>query len=103
MIAIVGSKDVYLGFKALGVIVADARTAAEAEAQLLELARRGCTLIYLSEPLVQENPALLEHFRHEATPVLAVIPDHRGSSGQAQRRIRALVERAVGIDLEKKT
>jgi vacuolar-type H+-ATPase subunit F/Vma7 len=40
-IAIVGKKDVYLGFKALGVTVRDARTPQAAEAAVRDLVAQG--------------------------------------------------------------
>lgn len=102
-IAIVGPREIYLGFRALGVTVTDARSAAEAERAISELASRGAFIIFVSEPLVQEDPGLLELFHDQATPVVSVIPDHRGSSGATRERIRMLIERAVGIDLWRTT
>lgn len=102
-IAIVGPREIYLGFRALGVAVTDARSAAEAERAIVELARRGALIIFVSEPLVREDPGLLELFHDQATPVVSVIPDHQGSSGATQERIRRLIERAVGVDLWRTT
>lgn len=98
-IAIVGPRDVYGGFRGLGLIVEDADSAAEAERIVGELARAGVALIFIAEPLVRERPELLERFRREIRPVVSVIPNHQGGTGAMRRHVRRLIERAVGIDL----
>ncbi len=98
-IAIVGKKDVYLGFKAVGVTVHDAQTPQAAEQAVLDLASQGFSIIFLQEGLARELGALLERFRKQPTPAIVMIPDNMGSLGIARERIRRLVERAVGIDI----
>jgi len=98
-IAIVGKKDVYLGFKALGVTVRDARTPQAAEAAVLDLAAQGFSIIFISESLAQGMGALLDRFSRQSTPAIVMIPDNTGSLGIARERVRQLVERAVGIDI----
>jgi len=98
-IAIVGKKDVYLGFKALGVTVRDARTPQAAEAAVRDLVAQGFSIIFLSEGLARELGALLDSFSKQPTPAIVMIPDNTGSLGIARERIRRLVERAVGIDI----
>jgi len=98
-IAIVGKKDVYLGFKALGVTVRDARTPQAAEAAVRDLVAKGFSIIFLSESLARELGALLDSFSKQSTPAIVMIPDNTGSLGIARERIRRLVERAVGIDI----
>lgn len=98
-IAIVGKKDVYLGFKALGVTVRDARTPQAAEQAVLDLASQGFSIIFLSESLARELGALLDRFSKQTAPAIVMIPDNTGSLGIARERIRRLVERAVGIDI----
>lgn len=98
-IAIVGKKDVYLGFKALGVTVRDARTPQAAEQAVLELASQGFSVIFIAENLARSLGALLERFSRQPTPAIVMIPDNTGSLGIARERIRKLVERAVGIDI----
>ncbi|MCX8103738.1 MAG: V-type ATP synthase subunit F [Candidatus Bipolaricaulota bacterium] len=98
-IAIVGKRDVYLGFKALGVTVRDARTPQAAERAVLDLVSQGFSIIFVSEGLARELGPLLERFRKQPTPAIVMIPDNMGSLGIARERIRKLVERAVGIDI----
>jgi V/A-type H+-transporting ATPase subunit F len=98
-IAIVGKKDVYAGFKALGVTVRHAQTPQAAEQAVLELASQGFSIIFISEGLARELGTLFERFRKSPTPVIVMIPDNMGSLGVARERIRKLVERAVGIDI----
>jgi len=98
-IAVVGPEEVYGGFRALGVIVRDAHTGAEAERALDELASGGAAVIFLAEPLYQERPQLLERFRREFPPIISVLPDHRGGTGATREHVRRLIERAVGVDI----
>ncbi len=98
-IAIVGKKDVYLGFKALGVTVRDARTPQAAHQAVLDLVAQGFSIIFVSESLAREMGALLEQFRKQPTPAIVMIPDNTGSLGIARERVRTLVERAIGIDI----
>ncbi|MCI2430807.1 V-type ATP synthase subunit F [Candidatus Acetothermia bacterium] len=98
-IAIVGRKDVYLGFKALGLRVVDARTASEAEPAIQELVAQEYVIIFIAESLAAELGSVIERYRKQATPAMVMIPDNRGSLGIARERVRKLVERAVGIDI----
>ncbi len=99
VIAVVGPEEVYGGFRALGVIVRDAHTGAEAERALDELAAGGAAVIFLAEPLFRERPQLLERFRREFPPIISVLPDHRGGTGATREHLRRLIERAVGVDI----
>lgn len=98
-IAIVGRKDVYLGFKALGLTVVDARTVAAAERAIQDLVAQSYAIIFVSESLAAELESAIERYRQQSTPAIVMIPDNRGSLGIARARIRRLVERAVGIDI----
>lgn len=98
-IGVVGPKDIYLGFKSLGLRVIDARTPREAEAAILELASQGAAIIFVAEGLAQGLLPLIERFSRQPSPAIVMIPDHRGSLGLARERLRRLVEKAVGIDI----
>ncbi|MFQ5796453.1 MAG: V-type ATP synthase subunit F [Candidatus Bipolaricaulia bacterium] len=98
-IAVVGSKDVNLGFKALGVTVVDVATPEQAEQAVEDLANRGCQIILIAEALAEQIGPTLDRFQERPTPAVVMIPDHRGSRGYARERVRRLVEKAVGIDI----
>ncbi|MCR4404864.1 MAG: V-type ATP synthase subunit F [Candidatus Acetothermia bacterium] len=98
-IGVVGPKDIYLGFKSLGLLVMDAHTPREAEAAILELAGQGAAIIFVAEGLAQGLLPLIERFSRQPSPAIVMIPDHRGSLGLARERLRRLVEKAVGIDI----
>lgn len=98
-IAVVGPEEVYGGFRALGVIVRDAHTGAEAEQALDELVSGGAAVIFLAEPLVRERPQLEERFRREFPPIISVLPDHHGGTGATRERVRRRIERAIGVDI----
>lgn len=98
-VAIVGRKDVYLGFKALGLTIREVQSSSEAEAAILDLAKQGFSIIFVSEDLAQQIMSVIDLFNKEPAPAIVMIPDHRGSLGLARERIRRLVEKAVGIDI----
>jgi V/A-type H+-transporting ATPase subunit F len=98
-VGVVGPKDIYLGFKSLGLKVVDARTPREAEAAIQALASEGAAIIFVAEELARGLGPLIERFSQQPSPAIVMIPDHRGSLGLARERLRRLVEKAVGIDL----
>lgn len=98
-VGVVGPKDIYLGFKSLGLLVMDARTPREAEEAIQALASEGAAIIFVAEGLAQGLRPLIERFSREPSPAIVMIPDHRGSLGLARERLRRLVEKAVGIDI----
>jgi V/A-type H+-transporting ATPase subunit F len=98
-VAIIGRKDVYLGFRGLGFEVVDASLPKQAERALRELAEKGTGIIFISEALAKEIMPQIGEFGKQPTPAVVLIPDNLGSLGWARERIRRLVERAVGIDI----
>ncbi|MCD8146380.1 MAG: V-type ATP synthase subunit F [Clostridiales bacterium] len=99
-IAVLGDRESVLGFKALGLDVHSAETAAEAKKILHQLARDGETaIIYLTEQYAAEMPDEIARYKDEVTPAIILIPGKAGSLGIGMQNITDSVERAVGADI----
>ena len=100
-IVAIGQKDQIIGFRGVGVQIAPVKTAEEFAAAFKETARRADVgIIMITETFVEgENEKLLASVRKTTQKVILVLPDHPGSKGLAFKRMRADVERALGVDL----
>ena len=110
-LAIIGTKDQILGFKALGVTAVNANNADEAKEKLFELAaetidlggdesRKKYAIIFMLEqymaPLTKED---YKKLNKEALPAVIPIPGVKGTEGFGLTRIKKMVEQAVGSDI----
>lgn len=108
--AIVGPKEVTQGFEALGFTAVNAINTKEATEQLFALKKETQTIngeekplyavIFVLEEVVQEiakddYAKLTAH----ALPAIIALPGPEGSTGFGLKRLKSLVERAVGQDI----
>ena len=102
-IAVIGSPDTVIGFKALGLDTFPVREAAEAGSTLKKLTRAGgedeYAIIYIEERLAAGAPAEIERFKDSPSPAIILIPGKDGSLGLGQSALQAAVERAVGANI----
>ncbi|MCQ2442271.1 MAG: V-type ATP synthase subunit F [Oscillospiraceae bacterium] len=99
-IAVLGDRESVLGFKALGLEVHSAETAAEAKKTLHALAKDGETaIIYLTEQYAAEMTDEIAKYKDQVTPAIILIPGKSGSLGIGMKNITDSVERAVGADI----
>jgi vacuolar-type H+-ATPase subunit F/Vma7 len=102
-VAIIADKYLALGFRMAGVTafpVRDAGEAATALDRILEEDKYNVIIITenLSSALKKQREALLT--RERERPVIAVIPDFGGPTGDRLRELRALVTQSVGAELK---
>lgn len=106
--AIIGPTDVVSGFRALGVDVYPASSGSELLDTLVRLKRGqgdegGGTryaVVVAMESLVAELPSEeWEKAVRGVLPAVLVLPGIEGSSGQGERTLRKLAERAIGSDI----
>ena len=110
-LAIIGTKDQILGFKALGMTAVNASNADEAKDKLFELVgetvdlgkgdtRKKYAIIFMLEeymaPLTKED---YKKLNKEALPAVVPIPEVKGTEGFGLTRIKKMVEQAVGSDI----
>lgn len=102
-IAVVGSPDTVLGFKALGLDTFPVREADEARKTLRKLTKTDeadvYSIIYIEEGLAADLTAEIAKFKDSPTPAIILIPGKDGSLGLGRDALQAAVERAVGANI----
>ena len=98
-IAIIGDRDSVLLAKAVGLDVYDETDPERAEKLIYRLAREGCKVIFLTEPLYARCGEAITKFKSETYPAIIPVPDSNGASGVAMAQIKANVEKAIGADI----
>ncbi|MCA9364567.1 MAG: hypothetical protein KC736_01610 [Candidatus Moranbacteria bacterium] len=109
-VAIIGPQDVVSGFSAVGVIAFVANTSADVMRLLEEFSRSfessldseidRYPVVIVMEELLKDIPQdeYARVTRH-VLPAVVALPGLSGSSGYTSERLRALAQRAVGIDI----
>ena len=99
-IAVIGSWESVMGFRALGLETYPVTAPEEARETIRELAKSGdCGIIYLTEQLAREMSDVLNHYKDELRPAIILIPGREGSLGIGRDNIQRAIERAVGADI----
>lgn len=99
-IAVLGDRESVMGFKALGLDVHSAESAADARKILHRLSRDGETaIIYLTEQYAVEMGDEIAKYKEQVMPAIILIPGKSGSLGIGMQNIKDSVERAVGADI----
>ena len=82
------------------VAVSKKKTDGERANRLIyRLAREGCKVIFLTEPVYAQCSEAINKFKTETFPAIIPIPDSHGPSGVAMAAIKANVEKAIGADI----
>lgn len=98
-IAVIGDKDSVLAFKAVGVEVFDAQTAAQAQNLIKKLSREQYAVLFLAEDLAAQIPDVLAKAKTQPFPAVVPIPTGGNSNGFGMKGIKNDVEKAIGIDV----
>ncbi len=98
-ISIIGDRDSVLLAKAVGLQVFDETDPTKASRLIHKLAREGCKIIYITEPLYALCTEAVSQYKSETFPAIIPIPDSHGSTGVAMAQIKANVEKAIGADI----
>ncbi len=102
-IAVVGDFDTVSIFRSVGVMVYPVDEG-EGEHEVIEqVFEEDYKIIFLTERLAEKYSSLLDKIDSETFPMVVLIPDQRGSTGLAFRRIRETVKKAIGADILKET
>lgn len=97
-IAVLGDGDLVMIFKAIGMDVFSANSAAEAQEQLKLLARN-YSVIFVTEEIAVSIADHIAKFKTKAYPAIIPIPSSAGVGGIGIEGIKKDVERAVGTDI----
>ena len=98
-IAVMGDRDSVMGFRALGLSVYPAESAAEGGEILRKLAGGDCAVIYMTENLARELSEEIDKYKDSVVPAVIVIPGKGGPLGLGMSALKSAVERAVGADI----
>jgi V/A-type H+-transporting ATPase subunit F len=102
-IAVIGSPDTVMGFKALGLETFSVSGAEDAQRVVRRLtnpdAEDRYAIIYVEENLAGGLSAEIARFKHSVTPAVILIPGRDGSTGQGMSALHDAVKRAVGADI----
>ncbi len=99
-IAVIGSWESVMGFRALGLETYPVTAPEEARETIRELAKSGdCGIIYLTEQLAKDLPDVLDRYNAELRPAIILIPGREGSLGIGMNNIQQSIQRAVGADI----
>lgn len=101
-IAIIGSKDVILGFKAVGVKPFGIDTAEEG-VKIINNLRKSAEygIVLITEDWAEKLMPELQTLQTGELPAVITIPSSRGTTGEGLKGLRRIVERAVGSDVLK--
>ncbi len=97
LVAVIGSEEVVVPFRALGVDVFPLTNIGGARAKVEALVSQGYQLIFFTDELARELQPLIERFRATARPCLVALPFTAAESGAD--RVRDAVRRACGVDI----
>ena len=102
-IAVIGSPETVIGFKALGLDAFPVHEAAEARTIFKKLTRPDqpdeYAIIYMEERLAEPLQGDIDRFKDSVSPAVILIPGTNGSMGLGQAALQAAVERAVGANI----
>ncbi len=99
-IAIVGSPQAILGFKALGVVAFPVSSAEEGRQVLKKIADdEQYAILLITEDWVVALEEELNELKSRALPAVTILPSQLGSLGMGNKELRKIVERAVGSDI----
>lgn len=102
-IAVMGSSDSVVAFKALGLDVfpVDNATAAKKTLQMLTKSSEDgeYAIIYIEETIAAHMLAEIAKFKDKISPAIILIPGRDGPVGLGQNALKEAVEKAVGSDI----
>ena len=102
-IAVMGSPDTVIGFKALGLDAYPVREAEEARRLLRQMTRPEqedeYAIIYIEENIARDMEADIAKYKDRPSPAIILIPGKDGSLGLGRSALQAAVERAVGANI----
>lgn len=98
-LAVIGTKDTILGFRALGLTLFPVSSAAETMEALSRAFAEGYGAVFVTERFAPKTSDLPEEMRLKPWPVIVVIPDGQTDLGTGMRKMKETVEKAIGVDI----
>jgi len=99
-LAIIGSSDAVLGFKAVGIDAIAVKTKEEAENKVREVYNSdNYATLFITEDWADQVEELLDSLPPKALPAIVAVPSQAGSTGAGLANLKKIVEQAVGSDI----
>ena len=99
-IAILGNHDSILGFKALGLDCFGIYTQEEAEKMIDKIyEKKEHGILFITEDWMEKLSNKMSELKGAALPAVIGIPGVKGATGEGQKEISRIVEKAVGSDI----
>lgn len=103
-IAVIGSPDSVIGFKALGLETFAVSNSEEARKALRQAARPTengdeYAIIYMEETMAQDILPEISRYQEKPSPAIILIPGRDGPIGLGLSALKEAVEKAVGSDI----
>ena len=98
-IAVVGDKESILGFSAIGMDIYPAYEEEEIKNIIPKLIEENYAIIYITENISIKSEKYLEKFKKNKIPAIITIPGNTENLKYGQNRIKEMVQKAVGIEI----
>lgn len=98
-IAVIGDKESILGFSAIGMDIYPAYEEDDVKNILPMLIEENYAIIYITENVSIKSEKYLEKIKKEKIPAIITIPSNTGNLKYGQNRIKEMVQKAVGIEI----
>lgn len=98
-IAVVGDKESIFGFSAIGMDIYPAYEEDEIKSLIPKLIEENYAIIYITENVSIKAKKYLEKLQKNKIPAIITIPSNTGSLNYGENRIKEMVQKAVGIEI----
>ncbi len=98
-IAVMGDKESIFGFSAIGMDIYPAYEEKDVKKIIPQLIEENYAIIYITENVSIKAEKYLEKLQKNKIPAIVTIPSNTGNIHQGEKRIKDMVQKAVGIEI----
>lgn len=98
-IAILGSPNAILGFKALGVKTFPVVNLTDAQQAIQKIQQNQYGILLITEDWAEQLEEEIKILSQQTLPAITFIPSQLGSTGFGNKNLKKIVEQAVGSDI----
>ncbi len=98
-VAVVGDKESIFGFSAIGMDIYPAYEEEDIKNIIPKLIEENYAIIYITENVSIKSEKYLEKLKTNKIPAIITIPSNTGSQKYGEKRIKDMVQKSVGIEI----
>ena len=98
-IAVVGDRESIFGFSAIGMDIYPAYEEQEIKEIIPKLIEENYAIIYITENVSIKAQKYLTKLKTNKIPAIVTIPSNTGNMNYGETRIKEMVQKAVGIEI----